>query len=441
MVFFIDHGDPGFFDGMNYEYFVERMMDIPANHITLFNECCYSGSLIELIEISETINEIFDISQTDIFKNLQTIANNQSIEINEKIQKIYNEYHIPDSPTTKEKITQMVKLLYHYSEPFNISPKLFIEFNNKSTIICSCSSTKQCPTLPIREIIRPDQYAKNVKIACAQGGVFSSIILESLFYPKPENDFSFDHFTDNLMAEFKNIEREFKDILIKQNTIEEQFGSGLYPKKEWELLKTMYKQHPMIMEDYFNTDFKSPKISISSRDSIPNIRSITLSQELWHIDDTNVDPLEYITKVYYYIGNKSNQKEVKQEEGNQDPNQYVFGHVDGVFNDFKFILDFYRIFESFRKEQGIEQEFDIALSTNDIKEETENTFQCFNYYIRDIFDQNTIIPLFYLLPLLKINYQENFQAIGRAYFELCRKSLKETVQYWKTVKFYRIMFL
>ena len=136
LVFFIDHWNLRYFNGMDYQDFVERMMDIPAKHITVFNECCYSGTLIELIKISEIINDVFDISQTDIFQILHSIANNSSLTIDEKIQKIYNKYPISYSQTTTEKITNMIKLLDHYSKPFNRSPEHLIEFKNKSTIIC-----------------------------------------------------------------------------------------------------------------------------------------------------------------------------------------------------------------------------------------------------------------------------------------------------------------
>ena len=135
--------------------------------------------------------------------------------------------------------------------------------------------------MPIREVIGPDQFHKQFKIACAQGGVFSSIILKSLIYPQTTNDFSFDHFTDSLVAEFKNIERDFIDIFIKQNTIEESFQNAIYPKEGWKLLKTMYKHHPKIMENYFKTNFKKSTISISSRDFIPiNYKNYQMKKKL-----------------------------------------------------------------------------------------------------------------------------------------------------------------
>ena len=432
LVFFIDHGDRGFFHDKDYQYFVERMMEIPTNHITVFNDCCHSGSLIELIEISELIIDIFGTSQTsDIFKKLYSIARDESKKIDEKIQDIFNEYQINKSQTAEEKLAHIINLLKEYYDPIHISPKLFIDFKNKSTIICSCSSTKECSTLPIREIIGPDQYGKQFKFACAQGGVFSSIILNSLFYPESYNDFSLDKFTDNLMSELKNIEREFKHILIKQNTFEEPLDGGLYSEEEWKSLKDMYENEPQSMEDYFHNNFKKSTLSISSRDSIPNIRSITIAQKYWHVDITYVDPLEYNTKVYYYIGNQhqlnkksSNEEEAKDEETKQDPNQYVFGPVKGIYSVFKFILDFSKTFEKNRKEKKIDQKFDLTLSIRDITEETEKNFHGFYSHICGILDHNMMTAFNRLLPIIQINYQNGFNKVDN-YFQICYDSLKE----------------
>ena len=448
LVFILDNGLEGFFAQKDYQYFVERLMEMPSKHVTVFNQSCFSGSLIELIEISEHIDTIFkpspELNQT-IFKDLLNVATDKSKSINEKIQDIYKDYKIPNTEATTIKITQMIEILTHYNKKINITPKLFVEFKNKSTIICSCSSAEQSPTLPLRQIIGPKQ---RIQIATAQGAIFSSCYLECLFCPSNDNDFSFTQFTNNLRIELKNMEEEFKDILIQQNTIDEKSACESFKE-----LSDQYKSRQETISNYFKTNFSSPQLSISSSGKIPNIRSITLPQKFWNIDVTEVDPLEYKTKVYDFVGlqdhsdvdeiNKDeetsrNEEIYQDEEINQDENKYVYGPVKGIFNDFKFIHDFVQCFECIRKSRGIQQEFKASRSSDVITEQTEEKFRYFNIYVSDVLDFNTEIPFFFLVPLIKSNFQERFYNVAD-FFMICREALQETVKYWQDVKFYHIM--
>ena len=439
LVFILDNGSAGFFARKDYQYFVERLMEMPSNHITIFNQSCYSGSLIELIEISELIDKVFKLSpevDQTIFENLFNVTNDKSKSIDEKVQKIYNDYNIPNTGATTYNIIQIIELLTHYKKSFKITPKLFIELKNKSTIICSCSSTEQSQTLPFRQIIGPEQ---RIKIANTQGGIFSSCYLDCLFHPSQDNDFSITKFTQNLQVELKEMEKEFMEILVQQNTIDES------PSENIKEISDQYKLRQETMNNYFKTNFSSPKISISSRGKILNIRSITLPQELWNIDVTEVDPLEYKTKVYDFVSlqDHSDVDETDKDEENiveidQDENHYVYGPVKGIFNDFKFILDFVHCFECIRKSCGIQQEFKASRSADRITEQTEEKFRFFNVYVNDVLDFNTEIPFFFLVPLIKSNFQERFSEVDN-FFMICRQALQETVKYWQKVEFYHIM--
>ena len=55
--FFVDQGHVG--DNLPYQFFIERFLEIKCKHFFVFNDSCYSGSLIKLIEIWKDFNDIF----------------------------------------------------------------------------------------------------------------------------------------------------------------------------------------------------------------------------------------------------------------------------------------------------------------------------------------------------------------------------------------------
>ena len=291
LVILLDQCYKRFFEMPNYEYIVERLIELTTRHITIFNQSCYSGSLIELIEISEQINEIFvsyNDSKQAIFQKLISLAHDKTQSIDEKISFINNNYHISSSESTKQKVINILNHLTHYKENLSISPELFIQLKNKSTIFCSCSSTSECSTLPLRQVIGPNKIFAN-----SHGGVFSSIFINCLFQPSEYNDFTFSKFTQNLQDELINIDSQLKDVIVKQYSIDQHLP--IYEKIEEQCIST---QEEII--NYFNTNFTKQSVSISSRDKIPNIKSILLPKQFWNIDVCDVDSLEYNVKAYDY---------------------------------------------------------------------------------------------------------------------------------------------
>ena len=432
LVFFLDHGVAGFFHRLDYQYFVERLMEITTKHITIFNQSCFSGSLIELIEISEIINEVIDLSKDSnqqCFQQLQSIANDDSLSIDQQIQYIQRNYHISPE-TTKEKIIYMLELLTHYKQPFSISPQLFIQLKQKSTIFCSCSSTSECPTLPFREIIGPKTTTAN-----SQGGVFSSAFINSLFFPNQENDFSFSKFINNLQNELAKMEGELKDILIKQNTIDAP--SDIYD----DTTKAQCDNLQALMKQYFKSELGKPAYSISSRDKIPNIRSILVSDEFWNIEVCDVDPLEYNIKVFDYnlYEESSDDDQNINEDETEDVNISGYGPRKGTHNEGKFMIDFRDCFNSILIKREIEQKFDVFLTVDSYSEETLKKYSSFYGRALKILDYYTIIPYVYLGESIKANYQCNFNNFSD-YFDICLQALKTIIEYWKDFKFYHLMF-
>ena len=426
IVFFLDHSFPGFFQRHSYQYFVERLMEMTTKHITIFNQSCNSGSLIELIDISEQINEIFVSSQDSkqsIFQKLFSLAHDKTQSNDEKINLIIKEYHISPSEATKQKVINIINLLSNYKDTFDISPELFIQFKNKSTIFCSCSSTSECPTLPFREIIGPkDRYVNS------QGGVFSSMFIRCLFSPNDDNDFSFSNFTKNLQDELLHMENELKDIMIKQNTID-------HYSHKYDNIKGACVSIQETTKKYFKTNFTQHSLSVSSRDKIPNIKSITLPIQYWNIDTCDVDPLEYNIKVYDYISTQGHHKDYDYDDGEvNNDGEFRYGPQKGVFFDGKFMTDFAKCFDDIRKGQSDNEKFDLLLTVEEYSEVTNQKYSEFYSQAVIILDFNTLIPYRFLARPIKTNYQINFYNETN-YFDICEQALRTIVEYWKDVEF------
>ena len=128
-VFFIDCGMNRYFQNKDFGFYIERLMEIKSKHMFVINQSCNSGSLIDLIHISDTILDLFknkNIAQSpnDIFNMLIKASHplennkNQNTVPNTKVQKddsddssSYEEIdesslhiHIdnPDQPETQE---------------------------------------------------------------------------------------------------------------------------------------------------------------------------------------------------------------------------------------------------------------------------------------------------------------------------------------------------
>ena len=117
-VFFLDHGQSGNFVNIDYQFFVERLNELNAKKYIIFNECCHSGSLIELIRISEKLSSIFPFFTHDEIKDIF----NELLHISQYIQKI-------NSPTEDDNKTQNKKNRYHTNTPTNRAKNILSRFN------------------------------------------------------------------------------------------------------------------------------------------------------------------------------------------------------------------------------------------------------------------------------------------------------------------------
>ena len=93
-VFFLDHGYAGGFESIPYQLIIECFLDIKCKHFYMFNDSCYSGSLIKLIKICRQFKEIFpDIKdqndETNFFYFLMNFNKVSPKDFNQKsVQKL-----------------------------------------------------------------------------------------------------------------------------------------------------------------------------------------------------------------------------------------------------------------------------------------------------------------------------------------------------------------
>ena len=92
-IFFLDDDEIGSFVDIDYQFFIERFLELNAKQYIVFNESLHSGSLIELIRISEKLSSNFlnQIQLPEIFKELLTIAK----EVKEKTK--INSQHLNET--------------------------------------------------------------------------------------------------------------------------------------------------------------------------------------------------------------------------------------------------------------------------------------------------------------------------------------------------------
>ena len=326
-VFFLDHSSPSNFQNNKYyEFFVERLLQIPSKHIYLFNDTCNSGSLIDLIHISDKIHELFfndsssssknKISQTQIFKMLmnashttskdstqdmrsknetKTTTNENKNEINHIKEKVDSEnveneekiseimkYLTKTSDRAKNDLISLIEHMKIYDSDLSIDPVLFHKLKGKSFILCSTPFNLKSPTLPYRHF-----YIAGIDTISAHGSVFSSIIIDCLFHPNKE-DINPDFFISHIQTIHNYMKKQFFPILREQYThtqTSDEHIDKMKPKRN--ISKTD-------LELYFNINYANNCVfSCPDNFTLPNMKSILLTEKYWNVDITPVDVHEY----------------------------------------------------------------------------------------------------------------------------------------------------
>ena len=349
-VFFLDHSIPGYFQDRNYEFFLERLLEIQSKHLYIFNQSPNSGSLIDLIHISDKILELFfdcsnpstiKISPTEIFriimnashpgskgstqdgpsknevKILTTEIENDINHIKEQVdfQNVENDMKISElmkyiTKTSDGGEDELISIIEHmkiYESGLSINPLLFRELKEKSFIICSSPYDLKSPTLPFRYF-----YIGDVDTISSHGGVFSSVIIDCLFHPNNE-DINPKDFITHIQTIHDNLKRQFSPILKEQFTYTPTSQEHINQMTNLILRKTNriisentiiqdYKKYVSDLESYFNINYANNGLySCPDNFALPNLKSILLSEKYWNVDITPVDVHEYdYLKIYDY---------------------------------------------------------------------------------------------------------------------------------------------
>ena len=202
-IFFLNHGFENEFslELLEYQYFVERIIELNSKKNYFFIDCCYSGSFIKILNTSVQLIEIFPKTKEESDKmyniRLQALAKILSqwedfgtLTVDEIITKISLEGDEigPQLKQDHQKISStefqkdhhdFISTMFTFKKT-NIVPHHFAQLKRNSIIFCSSTNSVESFALPERFYLLPSSQ----KI-CSFGSYFSSIILSFFFKSLP----------------------------------------------------------------------------------------------------------------------------------------------------------------------------------------------------------------------------------------------------------------
>ena len=378
-IFYLDHDQVG--SVVDYQCFIERFLELNAKQYIFFNECRNSGSLIELIRISEILSsnisdqsklseiflqfhliakEVKDKNQTQVNPQNSTEADkqknddeaNKNEEIKELYQKIVdNTLYIykqdqSETPTFQEEndnqyisqkieeilskyslskdfhLEQMINIIYKLSEfsfLYPINPIQFIEFKNKSTIFCSAPFNCSSMSLPIQFI------------HCRNGSVYPNISSHGCFFPSafiqcllnPQDEFVDPHkFANQIQIYFKQLESLFKDTLLSQIKVEkndfEKLQCIYQDRKLFALIKRSIEDYEEIIR-YFQTNYTSEETFITGNSlSLPDLKKLMTPKTNWCLNKYELPSSIYENLKYFDYDVSINTHEIKDTQNDPE---------------------------------------------------------------------------------------------------------------------------
>lgn len=264
-VFTIDHGSKGSFANYPFEHIFERLLELNPKHITIFNDSCYSGSLVDFTQKSHDFQKnLNEATKTHVPpKTANTVHNLLAIYKKNRsllaiimtilffililltvahpsigftlfliwITAFFSSYFkmlfidfsdVPESILNDVKKIVSLALknplgresLLKFVEPNNENPSLFAQLGEISDIFCSTNSECVASSFPIQETFTSkDMY-----------GSYGTILISSIIYFLLENESFGDKepptkeaFLHLLEEIFNNTKARFHKILMLQN--------------------------------------------------------------------------------------------------------------------------------------------------------------------------------------------------------------------------------
>ena len=464
-VFYLDHSSSGYFSTLNYQYFVERLSEIETRQIIIFNQCCNSGSLIDLMDMSEYIQHIFDsndkkenhpeIQLTQIFKKILHIAKleksinmvtdtnqeNTDKHINqdkeEQIRSEYEEiskYLINNDESSLRKILDHLKTYQYLDDLEPINPELFIQLKQKSIIFCSCTYNMHCPTLPYREF-----YVGTKTRISAHGGLYSSAVIQTLLTSCKE-DTDVNHFVDHLQRNFDEIGHSLKDVFIQQNTFCNDDCPEYNTEEKKNALQKLCKKSCDQFNDYLTLKFKNKETYMASSNSclLPDLNSILLPEKYWNVDIEKVNIEDYKgIKIYNYHSLIHDVPKYGQKSDSKNKNRMreKYGPIPGESILVNFYIDFMHCLKEILSSRNITTDFNMD---DDIEKHSDEAVMFADKFWGESLRYTSRISrgsIFHLRDFVLCNLDTVYKNMKDEFCDSCICACKTILPYWNDVAF------
>ena len=257
-VFFLNHGSEFKFStsSIYYDYFLERIIELNSKKNYIFIDCCYSGSFLKLINISEKLQQFFPQAnqESDENYNIRLQALFRILSNWEKFEKMQlNDIFEELSLSIKEVKNQIIQdfkandfFSNHFGNDFKtflaevsplhdsaIVPLHFIQIKQNSIIFCSSEFNLVSFHLPFRFY----KIGLETHIS-SYGTYFSSIILSFFLNPSKistdvNNSFSAKELLSFIDSQFNEINNNSCSQLVN-------FTSKQIPKEDFVNFRSLF---------------------------------------------------------------------------------------------------------------------------------------------------------------------------------------------------------
>ena len=372
ITFFLNHGKFGYFGNLSYQHLISRLNSLNPKHITLFNDCCNSGSLIKLFQISEAIEENFQHSSSKeelerIFDNIkQHLTNPNNSDLTKQIIKSMK-------PGKITKLEYISHLFEQFDYKMSITPTDFLEFKKKSDIFCSSEAKLNSFSFPNRTIQIGRQHVNQ-----AFGSFFISAVLQCLMNPS-DADVNPKNFVNHLQNEFNSL-KLFKEPLIMQND-----------------------SFPSEAEQFFNMDYTKNNLFMITSENFVNFSQLIIrDQNYWNLDHSDINFAEFVPAISRIA--KTTSKEVLSTLPNQNIETHTSDNaseLSGLKLVQQFANDFAKEVNSELKNEIPNETFNFELISHYPNEEgwdnhSHEAFTLFHFHIIKERSGNMYIPYLYI---------------------------------------------
>ena len=426
----------------DYQFFIERLNELNTKKYIIFNECCQSGSLIELIHISEKLLSIFPFLTQyeikDIFKEFLQIAKyiqdsnapiendnqnpNESVDIQTILKQIEENKYYPEensinreskqtlSVDLKVEINDKIKTtLTKYEKSFQTNHTSTLNIissyiNDIVEIIIKLSTFSKLYQIDPYQFIRMKQkstiicsapyYQSSMPLPLqffhcqpteyyqkirSNGTFFTSAYIKYLL--NPCDNLKPINIANQIQRNFKELKELFQNVLIEQVKFEKDDINRVRVDKD-QLFIIIQRSLEDYIEaiNYFHTNYTSQMTFITGDDfTFPNMNKLIVPKEFWNFQRVELPNDIYKRyKFIYYYSSSSIIKHVLKHS-TKDTEYHKYGPVEVGFYKFQFEVDFIDCLKANLSKYGMLSRFDLGLmSANEVY--TKETLEKFTVF-------------------------------------------------------------